>query len=66
MDKTTKDMLHLVKRSPVDSDGWRKVSAAVWPLVVGLPADLFSLEPSISGGGRLRMTERGQAVLDYL
>lgn len=66
MDQKTKDLLHLVKRSPADSDGWRNVSAAVWPLVAGLPSDLFNLEQSNGGGGRLRPTERGQAVLDYL
>lgn len=66
MDAKLRDLLHLVKRSPMDASGWRKVSVPVWPLVVGLPSDLVTLEPSPDGGGRLRLTDRGQAVADYL
>lgn len=66
MDDKLRNLLHLVKRSPSDAEGWRKVSAPIWPLVEALPPDLVTLEPSPDGGGRMRPTDRGQAVIDYL
>lgn len=66
MDDKLRQLLQLVKRSPEDVEGWRKVSVPVWPLVANLPSDLVELEPSSDGGGRLRPTDRGQVVLDYL
>ena len=66
MDNKLRQLLELVKRSPQDADGWRKVSKPIWPLVANMPTDLVALEPSADGGGRLRLTDRGQAVSDYL
>lgn len=66
MDDKLRQLLQLVKRSPADVEGWRKVSVPVWPLVANLPSDLVTLEPSPDGGGRMRPTDRGQAVIDYL
>ena len=66
MDDKLRSLLQLVKRSQTDASGWRKVSATVWPLVANLPSDLATLEQSPDGGGRMRLTDRGQAVADYL
>lgn len=65
MDDQLRQKLALVKRSPKDADGWCKVSANVWPIVADMPPDLVELD-NRGSGGRLRLTERGKAVVDYL
>lgn len=65
------DILRLIMRSNADYDRWYHVSNVVWPLVDGtMPSDLVELRPHKNGGvvsgGHLRLTERGQAVADYL
>lgn len=59
--------LHLVMRSPDQGEGWRKVSKACWPLIekFGHP-ELIEAEPTPEGGGRMRLSERGAAVVDYV
>jgi len=66
MDQKAKSFLQLVLRSPDTGDGWRNVSSALWPLVKGfsLP-ELIETEGDASGG-RLRLSERGKIVCDYL
>lgn len=60
------DILRLIMRSKPDHAGWFRVSGSVWQLVDGaLPADLVELRPD-ENGGHLRLTDRGQAVGDYL
>lgn len=57
--------LRLAQRD-ADVNGWTKVSAKLWPLISKLPADLVEFRPAESGGGHIRLTERGHAVVDYL
>ena len=45
-------------------DGWAKVSKVVWPAVMRLPDDLVEKQPS-EDGGRVRLTERGDAIVTY-
>ena len=67
MEDRLRNILALIKRSERDPEGWYEVSDAVWPTVAPyLPTDLVTLEPSSDGGGKLKLTERGQAVCDYL
>ncbi len=47
------------------ADGWAKVSKVVWPLMATMPEDLLEREPFEDGSGRCRLTDRGEAVLDY-
>lgn len=66
-----RDILHLIMRSDADQERWRHVSNVCWPLIDGtLPDDLVELRPHENGGrvsgGHLRLTERGQAVADYI
>jgi len=62
----TRDVLRLLMRSPDHGDGWRKVSGVLWLVVTpSMPDDLVEKQPS-SDGGRVRLTERGKAVCDYL
>ena len=61
-----RDLLKLILRSKPQDDGWYSVSSQVWPVVSGgLPDDLAETKP-FEDGGLLRLTERGQAVADYL
>jgi hypothetical protein len=60
------DLIRLIDRSDSDADGWRKVSAVLWPHVKAhAVADLVELDETETGG-RIRFTERGAAVRDYL
>lgn len=66
-----RDILRLIMRSDADHERWYHVSNVCWPLVdESLPPDLVELRPHENGGsvsgGHLRLTERGQAVADYL
>ncbi len=62
-----RDLLNLIKRSKPNEEGWYRVSKLVWPLVDGkMPADLVETSPTTGDGGYLRLTDRGQAVADYL
>ena len=61
-----RDLLNLIKRSAPNTEGWYRVSKMVWPLVDGtMPHDLVDLKPT-EDGGFIRLTDRGQAVADYL
>lgn len=59
--------LRLLRRSKEVGDGWRNVSMGFWSLVeeFGQP-ELIEVKPSGDGGGRVRLTERGSIVVDYL
>jgi hypothetical protein len=62
-----KSFLKLIMRSPDDGDGWRNVSAPVWRWAESFPRrELVELSPNPDGSGRLRLSERGQTVKDYL
>ena len=60
--------IHLIMRSPDRGEGWRTVSAAVWPMVVKFTysrPELIEVEPGESGG-RIRLTAEGKTVSNYL
>lgn len=46
------------------SDGWAKVSKAVWPAIARLPDDLIEKRPT-EEGGHVRLTDRGDAIVTY-
>jgi hypothetical protein len=61
------DVLRLIQRSKPDDDGWYRVRKVIWPLVyTTLSDDLIEADALDEGGGRVRFTQRGQAVADYL
>lgn len=57
--------LALINRSPSDSNGWRRVSSVVWPIVANLPDTLVERERNEEGGGRIRFTNIGVEVYRY-
>jgi hypothetical protein len=66
LNREQENILRLILRSKAGNGGWYRVSPVVWPLVDGaLPADLAKTKAA-EGGGYIRLTERGQAVADYL
>lgn len=61
------ELLRLIQRSKPNEKGWYRVSRVVWPLVDGkMPVDLVETSPTTGDGGFVKLTERGQAVADYL
>ena len=60
------DAVALYMRTPIDAEGWAKVSVAVWPLLKYLPPELFEIEGNVNQGGRIRLTEKGEIVVPYL
>lgn len=66
MDDKLKSLINLVKRSNPDADGWCNVSKVCMPLLRAMPADLAVVDENADGSGRVRFTDRGQAVADYL
>jgi hypothetical protein len=60
------NLLKLIKRSKPEADGWYRASKIVWPLIAdAFPADLAETRGA-DEGGYIRLTDRGQAVSDYL
>ena len=64
LDAGQRHLLRLVAKGK-GSDGWSKVSSAVWPLVKELPDDLVDKVDSVEGG-EVRLTPIGEAVLTYI
>ncbi len=58
-----KEVLRLINRSPVDSEGWSRVSPTVLPLLDFAPAEL--IERSFSSEF-VRLTEAGKTVVKYI
>lgn len=55
--------LKLILRSKDVGDGWRNVSAAVWPLVTEFPhPELIR----VRNGNQVRLSRRGMIVADYI
>ncbi len=55
--------LKLLLRSPDVGDGWRNVSATVWPLVAGFShPELIR----VRNGNQVKLSERGLTVVDYI
>ena len=65
LDHAQKHLLRLSRQNPA-ADGWVSVSPVVLPFVKHLPADLIDVEDTKDGWGRAKLTDRGNAVVDYL
>lgn len=65
LDAGQKHLLRLINRGKKE-DGWTSVSAVVFPLLLDLPEDLVEKEKFDIGGGRIRLTEKGNVVLPYI
>lgn len=64
-----KPFLALVDRSPKDEDGFAKVSTTLLNMVeheVSLEPTLYEFQKLDDGTGRIRFTERGKVLKDYL
>lgn len=59
-----KHILRLVQKG-ADAEGWSPVSAMLMPLVSAMPADLVTTE-ALEVGGRIKLTEAGQTVLNWI
>jgi len=58
-----KHIMELIDRDK-DSDGWAKVSEQLYPVLSSLlPSELATFE-KLDDGGRARLTEEGQSVLN--
>jgi hypothetical protein len=63
----SRQFLRLLLRSPDLGDGWRRVSKMVWPLVEEFTEqDLIEKLESDEGGGNVRLSQKGQAVIEYV
>jgi hypothetical protein len=67
LSQSQKDFLRLIMRSPDEGDGWRRVSRMLGPIVSKwtIP-DLCEWEPNADGSGRIRFTDKGETVMEYL
>jgi hypothetical protein len=68
MTKLTINQMTLLRlaRKCANDEGWAPVSRPVLPFVKELPTDLVDVEELPEGRGRVRVTDRGNAVLDHL
>ena len=67
LDPQETSFLRFILRSPDIGDGWRKVSRQVWTLVERFGRqELIETQASDEGGGRVRLSERGSAVINYI
>ena len=63
------NFIQLVNRSKDTGDGWKKVSSLLWRLVDQFDKtrpELIEHERLVDGSGRVRLTERGKIVADYV
>lgn len=66
LNEKQRNLLNLIKRSKPEADGWYRASKMVWPLIAdAFPADLAETREA-DEGGYIKLTDRGQAVADYL
>ena len=62
-----KDFIRLLLRSKDTGDGWRNVSKQVWPLVEQFGEQrLLEKQAGEDGSGKVRLTDNGQTVAEYL
>ena len=67
LDGGQKHFLRLIEKGQQCPDGWCPVSKAVYPLVQKtMPAELVEHHQLENGGGRARLTEQGQNLLDAM
>ena len=58
-------LLRLIRRSP-SVGGWAQSSKHIWPLISELPDELVERKDSNDAeAGMVRLTERGNAILDW-
>ena len=66
LDYGQKHVLKLIAKDS-GSDGWTPVSAQVYPVFEKhIPPELVELEETTEGWGRVRLTARGQGVIDAM
>lgn len=65
LDSGQKNLLRLTRKGMGEDKGWAIVSKAVWPMIVAMPPDLIERHLLQDGTGIARLTDRGEAVLDY-
>lgn len=58
--------LRLLLRSPDQGEGWRRVSAVVWPMVERFTRPEIIEAEAAADGGRVRLSERGRVLVDYI
>lgn len=62
-----RDLLRLIARSPQDADGWANVSVTLLPSVSKWThPELAELVANDDGTGRIRLTETGKTLLEWL
>lgn len=47
-------------------NGWASVSRTIYPLVQEMPTELVELSQTEDGGGRVRLTAHGRAIIDAM
>lgn len=66
LDGGEKHFLRLISEGQARHGGWAKVSKPLYPLVAEMPSELVEREPLPEGGGRARLTPRGEALLEAM
>lgn len=61
-----KHFIRLIAKNQQEQGGWASVSKQVYPIVQKMPPELVEHEPQEGGGGRARLTPRGDSVLDAM
>lgn len=64
-----KPFLKLIERSPADTAGWRPVSPTLMNITEAYATGLgraVEFEKLSEGGGRVRLTEFGRELLDFI
>ena len=64
LDAGTKHFLSLIRKDK-KSDGWTTVSSILCGLVEKMPSELVVFEKT-DAGGRAKLTEKGETVLDWI
>jgi hypothetical protein len=65
LDDVQRNCLRLARRD-AGRGGFVDVSKTTWRWVKTVPPDLMEHWPNEDGSGRVRLTERGKAVADYI
>ena len=66
LDMQHRHIMNLIERDR-NEDGWAKVSKSLFKhLDENMPKELVIIEKTIDGGGRIRLTEEGQNVLNAM
>lgn len=61
------NFIKLILRSPDAGDGWRRVSAQLWVLCERFGRqELVEYATAPEGGGKIRLSDRGIVLTDYI